>query len=276
MKGYAIPQEVKRYVAHDMIQAHTKLPSFANERIALLYAFLKRNEDNQQFTERMAAVTLLVQLGIDTHNTVEYATSSTSDRNMRSRQLKVLAGDYFSSRFYQMLAEAGQIEAIQLLSRAVCEVNRLKMTVAASVRDGSMNHSRYYEHAVKIKQCLFHAFNEWLNRADVELYEQLLDLISEREVIQEELENVKQHAVDSHSWTYWLVMEHASSAQRSRWQHEAIVQQEWDELLSQCRPEVILQERMKSVEERLSIVLGTIVSDTQSSLVESIVSELAI
>ena len=42
----------------------------------------------------------------------------------RSRQLKVLAGDYFSSRFYHLLAQAGQIEMIKQLSNAICEVNR--------------------------------------------------------------------------------------------------------------------------------------------------------
>ncbi|MFD1905584.1 heptaprenyl diphosphate synthase component 1 [Paenibacillus rhizoplanae] len=36
---------------------------------------------------------------------------------MRTRQLKVLAGDYFSSWFYHLLARHGQIEMLGTLKR---------------------------------------------------------------------------------------------------------------------------------------------------------------
>ena len=44
----------------------------------------------------------------------------------KEQQLKVLAGDYYSGRYYQVLANAGEIELIQQLSKGVATISELK------------------------------------------------------------------------------------------------------------------------------------------------------
>ena len=126
MNSYRIPEIAKQYTEYDMIQTHTDLPDFPEFRTRLLFAFLNGNNKLSSSSELFTLATSLVQLGLDTHDLVTVSNDVKEKKAARSRQLKVLAGDYFSSRFYQSLAQAGQIEMIKQLSNAICEVNRLK------------------------------------------------------------------------------------------------------------------------------------------------------
>ena len=69
-------------------------------------------------------------MGLDLHERVSVEPER-AEQGMRSRQLFVLAGDYFSSLFYRFLAERGEIRTISRLSEAVCEVNEAKMELYA-------------------------------------------------------------------------------------------------------------------------------------------------
>ena len=64
-------------------------------------------------SELFTLATSLVQLGLDTHDLVTASNDVKEKKAARSRQLKVLAGDYFSARFYHLLAQAGQIDMIK-------------------------------------------------------------------------------------------------------------------------------------------------------------------
>ena len=86
----------------------------------------------------------------------------------RSRQLKVLAGDYFSSRFYHLLAQAGQIDMIKQLSNAICEVNRLKMNMYMKMKQLKLTAEDYIHQTVEIKSQLFLSFSEFMS----EVYDQ--------------------------------------------------------------------------------------------------------
>lgn len=67
-----------------------------------------------------------LQMGVDTHERVSVGEEMTS-HGKRSRQLLVLAGDYYSGLFYRLLAEEGDMVAIRQLSEAVCDINEAKM-----------------------------------------------------------------------------------------------------------------------------------------------------
>lgn len=223
MKGNYIPQIVQRYADHDMIQAHTKLPAMANDRVALLYAFLKRNPANHQVSESAAVVTSLVQLGLDTHDMVEIANDHGDDRNMRSRQLKVLAGDYFSSRFYNILAQTGQVAAIQSLSRAVCEVNRMKMTMLVKMNRMKMTAEGYIQLAVELRECLFHTFDDRMLAQDVDTWNALLKQVSIIEVLNHETERANRFHTFEHSWSYWEIYEQGTPEEQ-----QMLIQKQYD------------------------------------------------
>src|SRR5262245_54638125 len=115
MTRYRVPQLAHKYMDHDMIARYTDLPAFPDGRIQLLFATLSQQPQGEEHKELLAVATSLVQMGLDTHDLVDNASGEGGESNlvMRAKQLKVLAGDFFSSRFYHLLSQAGQIDAVR-------------------------------------------------------------------------------------------------------------------------------------------------------------------
>lgn len=190
MKNDQIQQTAKKFTQYDMIQAHTELPEFPTYRTSLLYVFLqngamiKQDEsDNELFT----LVTSLVQMGMDTHDMVEVENDQADLPRMRSNQLKVLAGDYFSSRFYQLLAQKGQLEMIQALSAAICEVNRLKMNLYLNMQKKQMTAEDFLQESIQIRMQLFVPFSIFMKEFFSKKWLNLLYGVTRCEVISEQL-----------------------------------------------------------------------------------------
>ncbi|MFC4078092.1 heptaprenyl diphosphate synthase component 1 [Salinithrix halophila] len=91
----------------------------------------------------------LVQMGLNIHETVTTDREGTG-RGMRTRQLSVLAGDYFSSLFYRELADHGEIEGITRLSQAISDVNEAKMALYGMKEARGFSWPRYLELSKRI------------------------------------------------------------------------------------------------------------------------------
>ncbi|WP_341278168.1 heptaprenyl diphosphate synthase component 1 [Paenibacillus sp. FSL H8-0537] len=207
MKPYRVPQLAKKYVDYDMIQNHTQLPAFPDSRLHLLQAFLSETRSYAEKAELFALVLSLVQLGLDTHDEIDVEDGSRSEREMRSRQLKVLAGDYFSGRFYQLLAQAGEIAMIAKISQAVCEVNGLKITLYLRMQQDAIQADDYFSSMVQLKSGLFLAFQDLLEGTAALYWTELLHALSCCEIVLEELARCKVPARFHQSWAYWHVLQ---------------------------------------------------------------------
>ncbi|MHA6483886.1 heptaprenyl diphosphate synthase component 1 [Paenibacillus sp. strain BS8-2] len=214
MAKYRIPAIVSTYTNHDMIQAHTELPPLAEPRLRLLYAVLNDGETNQTHSELYTAVVSLVQVGMDTHDLIDTDTRRRTEKEMRSRQLKVLAGDYFSSRFYQLLALAGQTEMITRLSEAVCEVNRMKVNLYTRMRGMKLTADDYWGYAIQLKSELFSHFGDRLQGSLSRLWPDLLAGIARCEVALDELKRCDDTGRFERSWAYWYVLQAGNEQER--------------------------------------------------------------
>ncbi len=213
MSKYVIPDFARKYISHGMIEAHTKLPAFPDTRARLLFCML----EDERTADRQALYTLavsLAQLGLDTHDWVAAAKEEESFEQMRSRQLRVLAGDYFNGRFYQLLAQAGKLEAVRLVSRAICEVNRVKMIMNERLRQLKLTTDEYVEHMVAIRSELFLAFAGFLRGPNLDRFPDLLRGITRCELIHEELQ--RDDAGELHGgWSYCYMLQHATADERA-------------------------------------------------------------
>lgn len=190
MENDQIQQIAKKFTQYDMIQAHTELPEFPTHRTSLLYVFLRNGamtKQDENVEELYTLVTSLVQMGMDTHDMVDVESNQSNLPEMRSNQLKVLAGDYFSSRFYQLLAQRGQLEMIQVLSGAICEVNRLKMNLYLNMQKMKMTADHFLQESIQIRMQLFVPFSEFMKEVFSEKWLELLYGITRCEVISEQL-----------------------------------------------------------------------------------------
>ncbi|MFD0586899.1 heptaprenyl diphosphate synthase component 1 [Paenibacillus sp. GCM10027627] len=216
MTTYRIPELSHHYAKHDMIQAHTELPPLADPRARMLFAFLNQQGKAPDKSELYTLVVALVQLGLDTHDLLDTETAQRTEREMRSRQLKVLAGDFFSARFYQLLAAAGQIEMITRISNAVCEVNRLKVNLYVRMRSQRLAADDYFNGAVQLKGELFHHFSEMLEGAASRLWPELLQGVSRCEVAMEELDRCDDWNRFEKGWAYWHLLQAGTEEERQR------------------------------------------------------------
>ncbi|UYZ11770.1 heptaprenyl diphosphate synthase component 1 [Brevibacillus sp. WF146] len=138
----AIIDQIYQSITHSFVEQYVDVPAIAENRLALLYLFLLERGMTKERARTFSMSTGLVQLGLDMHERVKNAYDNSLAAE-RSRQLTVLAGDYYSSRYYQMLAEAGEMEAIQVLSDAIQRVNEAKMTLYMAERDGRLSSDEY-------------------------------------------------------------------------------------------------------------------------------------
>lgn len=192
---------------HDLIDEHAALPEFPELRSRVLGAFLKYAMEKAPHPKLQEAIGLsvsLMQHGLDTHELVD------GRGETKRRQMTVLAGDYFSSRFYQLLSQAGSIQTIGLVSQAVCEVNRLKMNLYVKTKRLLLTAEEYVRTSVDINTHLFASFASWMDGVYRKTCPAVLRTIAECELIAGELGGLRPNPLKG-GWAYWFVMEHGTA-----------------------------------------------------------------
>jgi heptaprenyl diphosphate synthase len=207
MTGYRVEQMAQKYMERDIISLHTDLPGFPDGRIRLLYAVLGHQADASRDKELLSLAASLVQLGLDTHDRVENGAGTGSMAAMRSRQLKVLAGDYFSSRFYQLLSQAGRIDAVRRLSEAICELNRIKMIWYTGIRQTKLSAEEYLHYGAEIKSGLFASFSGMMNGIYERLWPEMVERFCRCELLLEELAAAHKADHPGGGWGFWHILQ---------------------------------------------------------------------
>lgn len=190
MDSYQVPEKTKQITQYDMIQMHTDLPDFPHYRTGLLYIFLDNSKQSNvdiEIRELFSLVTSLVQMGLDTHDMVDIKYDPAHYKQSRANQLRVLAGDYLSSRFYQLLANKGQVDIIQQLSVEICEVNRLKMNLYSNETKFNKSDPVLLNLLTLIKIQLYTPFSQYMQEGLAEKWSDLLYSFTYGEVIVEQL-----------------------------------------------------------------------------------------
>lgn len=199
-------ESVRKYTEHDLISAHTKLPELPELRTNVLRAFLRYAAEfapNPKLQEAVTLAVSLMQHGLDTHELVN------GKEEARERQMTVLAGDYFSSRFYQLLSQAESVQAIRTVSHAVCEVNRIKMSLYTRAKRLLLTAEEYARDTVEINTHLFCSFASWMDGVFRKSCPAVLRTIAEIELIGRELTRTRPDNVRN-GWTYWYVLQNGT------------------------------------------------------------------
>lgn len=130
-KFTTIKEQVEKRVFDSYLLEFIETPKIDEEKLLVLVSLLESLELSFNQIQNYTLSTMLIQIALDTH---DYISSETIDE--KKRQLTVLAGDYFSGLYYQILAEAEDINMIKALSAGVKEVNEHKILVYQTDLDG--------------------------------------------------------------------------------------------------------------------------------------------
>lgn len=254
MNLYRVPDIAKKYIDYDMIQAHTELPAYSQYRARLLYAFLNRSKLFRKHSELFTLVTSLVQLALDTHERVENASDHEEEKQIRSKQLKVLAGDYLSSRFYQLLSQAGQIDIIRMLSWAICEVNRIKMNLYVKMKQVKITAEEYLHQSVEMNSKLFLSFSHCMDGLYEKEWPELLYRFTKCEFLLEELKRMDKLEEFPHSWGYWYLLQQADRKELTSVYNGTT--RDWQQMLEKYRIRDhllgLIQSQIEEIQKRIN------------------------
>ncbi|OUN00970.1 MAG: hypothetical protein BAA02_02230 [Paenibacillaceae bacterium ZCTH02-B3] len=215
-----IVQMARKYTDYDMIALHTELPEFPDGRVRLLYVMLTHQPDPPLAAERDVLVlcTSLVQMGLDTHDLVDHdEDGKPADAGaMLARQLRVLAGDYFSSRFYHLMAQAGQIGMVRRLGETICELNRLKMILYTKMKQLGLSAEEYVQLGSEIRAGLFVTFSSLMGGWAGRIWPEMVRLFSRCELLLAELRRLRRAERLGGGWGFWHVLQTGSEEDRRR------------------------------------------------------------
>lgn len=141
------------YVRHRTLRRYTGEPELRDDRLFfLLLPFLNGNQWDDEH-EQSAISVAVIYSALAAHDQIKELNASS-----KSQQLTVLAGDYYSGLYYQMLARLANVELIRSLSNGIIEISERKASFYADVKQSfeewmisiqtieSLSIEQYYEH----------------------------------------------------------------------------------------------------------------------------------
>lgn len=112
---------------HLYLQSYVQEPILDDDKVRFLYAMMQKKLSTNE-AKMFTISALLLQAGLDVHDEVSQDPIY-SDRLRKNRQLTVLAGDYYVSLHYYLLAEKQQVPMIRVFSQSIQEINEYKLNL---------------------------------------------------------------------------------------------------------------------------------------------------
>lgn len=147
---------IAKNTANRFLYDYIENPPVSRLRIRLLQLVLHDSGAPEDRIVRYVATAALVQLALDSHETVTLARQHTM-RGIRNRQLTILAGDYFSSRYYDLLAQIDDVRTVAQLARSIQDINEWKIRLYGQKGGGA---GQYLDGKVTMESSLVQSFVE--------------------------------------------------------------------------------------------------------------------
>lgn len=128
MNETLIKQHIKQYkdgilkqVQQSTLLKYTGVPAIDEERLFFTLLPLFNGEEWDESQRKAAIAVTLIFSALAAHDLVKELNATTKEQ-----QLQVLAGDYYSGKYYQLLASDKQLDLIQQLSDGVTAISEHK------------------------------------------------------------------------------------------------------------------------------------------------------
>lgn len=132
-----IKEQVELKVLHPYLLNFIQTPYIDEDKLLIFISLMDRLGLSYSQMKNYALSAMLIQIALDTH---EYVTNEVINNDEKakatSRQLTVLAGDYYSGLYYKLLADTDDISMIKVLAQGIKEVNEHKIFLYQKDFDG--------------------------------------------------------------------------------------------------------------------------------------------
>jgi heptaprenyl diphosphate synthase len=136
-----IADHVKRQAENEFVLQYVDTPPIPQLRMQVLFLFLVDVKVPIQQIKQYVVPTILVQIGLDCHEKIS-AENIQTEREILTRQLSVLAGDYFSTKYYYLLSMIEDIRLIREIAYSIREINEAKSQI---YRQGNLDAELYLD-----------------------------------------------------------------------------------------------------------------------------------
>ena len=196
---------ITQRIEHTYLNKYIERPIIDEEKLTILSIIVNNTTLSEATKKQYIVTTMLVQIALDTHDLVPITHNETeSETGITSRQLTVLAGDYFSGLYYLLLAEIEDINMINILASAIKEINEYKMKLYYKEVD---SFNEYISLIKKIESLLIIHVAKFVNNSIID--EMAGNLIITSKLIQEK-RNLATH-VSSPILDNWLAYSTSST-----------------------------------------------------------------
>jgi heptaprenyl diphosphate synthase len=171
---------VKERTYNSYVDKYVTYPSIDLFSLHFTYLFLVVKGCPDELRDTICMSQMLIQLGLDSHEEVGN-NSIIEDEQMKSRQLMILSGDYFSAHYYLLLTERNEFDLIGKWADAIIEMNESKTDLHHSRL--SLSLEKLEELSLEIKGKLTTAVMNWYQGSELwmDIYQSLAYLINIKE-----------------------------------------------------------------------------------------------
>lgn len=148
---------------HTYLNKYIQEPMIDQTKLMALSIVVNNTSLPEETKQQYIVSTMLVQSALDTHELVPVTNSDmNNETEITSKQLTVLAGDYYSGLYYLLLAEIEDIQLISTLASAIKEITELKMKLHYQEVD---SFAEYLEITEKVETLLITRVAEFVNNS---------------------------------------------------------------------------------------------------------------
>jgi heptaprenyl diphosphate synthase len=204
-----IKDKVFLYTFHPMIQQYLQVTPFSSMRQHMGFLLLRDAAVGRDEALTAIISMSLVEMGMDIHDHVSLEDTVDSDE-LKVRQLKVLAGDYYSSQYYKLLADTEQSDLLGIYSEAICQINLYKMTEQIHLSAQTLSFENYKHLTIERRAALLDALVQTYATQDGPLWRSLYRALLWLEWVQQEFEKLQWNEDVTDGLCYLYLMEKSS------------------------------------------------------------------
>lgn len=160
-------------IKHTYLEKYIEQPVIDEGKLMALSMIVNHTSLPIETKKQYVITIMLVQMALDTHDLVQITNDNhENETTIVSRQLTVLAGDYYSGLYYLLLAEIKDVNLIHTLAVTIKEINEYKMKLYYKEVDSFDN---YIEIVSKVESLLITRFADSLGHSSVnEIIEKII------------------------------------------------------------------------------------------------------
>lgn len=170
---------IEQKIRHAYLDKYISKTKIDDYKLFILYSIMNETDLSMSKKRSYIVSIMLVQIALDTHDLVPISNHPHDhEEDIKSKQLLVLAGDYYSGLYYLLLSELHDFKAIQVLATAIKEINELKMKLYYNEVD-SLN--EYVSVMKQVESLLFTRVTNWLTDLNINPF--IEDILITRKLI---------------------------------------------------------------------------------------------